>query len=164
MVVDFSKIRADEPPLLILCDVDGTRIQPLSYAFNVEAALNFNELSTVKFDYPAWVDGVRTPHYEKLAGFQIVEWPDVGYFTLVQPETIGDGIKEIKTCEAQSSEFDFTRKNISFENMKYNFWNTPAPDNSAASSILTHCIVGSTPSVRRHSCQQSRFTSPLTIW
>jgi hypothetical protein len=136
MVVDFSKIRANEPPLLILCDVDGTRIQPLTYAFNAEAALNFNELSTVKFDYPAWADGARTPRYEKLVGFQIIEWPDVGYFTLVQPETVGDGIKEIKTCEAQSIEYEFTRKNISFENRTYNFWNPAAPDNTVIGRIL----------------------------
>ena len=136
MVVDFSKIRADEPPLLILCDVDGTRIQPLNYAYNVEAELNYNELSTIKFDYPAWVDGVPTPNYEKLAGFQIIEWPEVGYFTLIQPETKGDGIQEIKTCEAQSVEYEFSRKTISFENRTYNFWNPLSPDNTVIGRIL----------------------------
>lgn len=150
MVVDFSKIRANEPPLLILCDVDGTRIQPLTYAFNVEAALNFNELSTVKFDYPAWADGARTPHYEKLVGFQIIEWPDVGYFTLVQPETVGDGIKEIKTCEAQSIEYEFTRKNISFENRTYNFWNPAAPDNTVIGRILERMPGWAVGSIDKH--------------
>lgn len=136
MVIDFSKIRADEPPMWILCDVDGTRIQPLNYAFNAEAELNYNELSVIKFDYPAWVGGACAPNYQKIAGFQLIEWPDVGYFTLSNPETVGDGIKEIKTCEAQSIEYEFSRKNITFENRTYNFWNPASPDNTVIGRIL----------------------------
>ena len=47
MVVDFAKVNVKEQPLLILQNMDDTPIGVLKYAFNVEADLFYNEVSTL---------------------------------------------------------------------------------------------------------------------
>ena len=57
MVVDFAKVNVKEQPLLILQNMDDTPIGVLKYAFNVEADLCYNEVSTLSFELPGYVDG-----------------------------------------------------------------------------------------------------------
>lgn len=54
MVIDFAKINVKEQPVLILQNLDDTPIGVLKYAFNVEADLCYNEISTLTFDLPAY--------------------------------------------------------------------------------------------------------------
>lgn len=96
MVVDFAKVNVKEQPLLILQNMDDTPIGVLGYAFNVEADLCYNEISTLSFDLPGYVDGKATPNYEKVVGMRIIDLKDYGRFLLVDPKTNSDGVREVK--------------------------------------------------------------------
>lgn len=110
MVVDFSKINLKERPMLVLKTQSDEVIQTLGYAFNVEADLMYNEVSTLTFDLPAYTNGVKTPNYDEVKGTRIIDFVGVGLFILVDPTTENDGVSEIKHCKAYSLEYEFTKK------------------------------------------------------
>ena len=136
MVVDFSAIQYDEPPLLVLKNLDGTPIQSLGYAFGLHAHLCYNEMSEISFSLPAYVDGQKTPRYDDVVGLRIIDWIGVGQFILIEPERDGDGVKEIKSCKAYSLEYEFNHKKIFLPDGTYNFWNPASPDNTVLSMIV----------------------------
>ena len=63
MVVVFTKVSVQEQPLLILQNLDDTPIGVLKAAFNVEADLCYNEISTLTFDLPDFTSGKKTANY-----------------------------------------------------------------------------------------------------
>lgn len=122
MIVDFSKIDYKEPPVLVLKTLDGTAIQTLGFAMNVEPELSYNELSSLSFDIPAYADEMAVPHYDDVVGMRIVDLVGVGQFLLIDPSEDGDGIKRIKSCKAYSLEYEFAKKDIYLEAGTYNFY------------------------------------------
>ena len=86
MVVDFAKVNVKEAPLLILQNMDDTPIGVLKYAFNVEADLCFNEISTLTFELPGYVDGEVTPYYDRTVGMRIIDLKNYGRFLMVDPK------------------------------------------------------------------------------
>lgn len=59
LVIDFSTIGVvKEQPTLILCNADGKAIQTLGYTKELRANICYNEMSTITFDIPAYVDGI----------------------------------------------------------------------------------------------------------
>ena len=136
MVVDFSALDFKERPMLVLKNLDGTYIQPLTYAFDVKAKLMYNEVSELTFELPAYVDGEKTPHYDDVVGMRIVDWMGVGQFILVNPSRKNDGVSEIKSCTAYSLEYEMTYKKIFLEEGTYNFWNPIAQGDTILGRIL----------------------------
>lgn len=136
MVVDFSKLNLKERQTLILKNQDGTYIQPLVFAHNLEAKLYYNEVSEITFDVPALVDGKKTPHYDDVVGMRLIDWIGVGQFILVNPKTKHDGVSEIKSCTAYSLEYELTYKNIYIQNGTYKFWDPVSPKNTVLGMIL----------------------------
>ena len=129
MRIDFSQLDTRNRPILLLKNLDGTVLQTLGYAFNVEVDLSFNEVSTLSFTLPATVDGSPTPHYDEAVGMRIVELVSVGQFYLLDPTEESDGPRKVKTCKAYSLEYEFTKKNIYLEEGTYNFFDGLNPDN-----------------------------------
>ncbi len=72
MIVKFSQFDCGEKPTLVLKNLDGTAIQTLGYAFNIEADLSYNEVSTLKFELPSTVDGMDVPGYNDVVGMRIM--------------------------------------------------------------------------------------------
>lgn len=138
MVVNFGAADNRDHPTLILRNLDGTAIQTLGYAFNVEAELYYNETSSISFDLPAYADGQPVPHYNDVVGMRIVDLRDWGQFILVNPEVRNDGIRETKRCKAYSLEYEFTFKKIFIEEGTYNFYNTVAPAETIIGIILEY--------------------------
>lgn len=110
MVVDFSKINLKERPMLVLKTQSDEVIQTLGYAFNVEADLMYNEVSTLTFDLPAYVNGAKTPNYDEVKGTRIIDFVGIGLFILVDPTIENNGVSEIKHCKAYSLEYEFSKK------------------------------------------------------
>lgn len=138
MVINFSSIGIiKEQPTLVLCNADGTAIQTLGYAFNLKANICYNEMSTITFDIPAYVDGNKTPHYDDIIGMRIITMMDWGRFILMNPTTKNDGVKEIKSCKAYSLEYELIYKKVYFEESTYNFWNPLSPDNTVLGIMLS---------------------------
>lgn len=138
MVVNFGAVDIRDHPTLILRNLDGTAIQTLGYAFNLEAELFYNETSSISFDLPAYDNGVKTPHYDDVVGMRIVDVAGWGQFILVNPETANDGIREIKHCKAYSLEYELTFKKIFIEEGTYNFWNPVAQSETVLGIILEY--------------------------
>lgn len=140
MIVDFEKLNLTEKPMLILRTPDKTAIQTLGYAFNVSAELSYNEVSTLTFDLPLQVNGVKTPHYDDVVGMKIIDLKDCGQFILVDPEESSNGISTIKSCKAYSLEYEFTKKNIYLEEGTYNFWDPFNKENTILGRIAEKMI------------------------
>lgn len=122
MRVKFSNLDFNERPVLVLKNLDGTAIQVLGYAFNIEFDPAYNEVSELTFDIPAEVDGMPVPGYENVVGMRIVDMVGIGQFLLVDPEEVSDGIRTVKSCKAYSLEYEFAKKDIYLEAGTYNFF------------------------------------------
>ena len=121
----------------MLKNLDGTYIQPLTYAFDISAELHYNETSQLEFSIPAYANGEETPHYKDIVGMRIVDWLGVGQFILVNPSTENDGVKEIKKCKAYSLEYELTYKSTYIPEGTYEFWNPVAPESTIIGMILS---------------------------
>ncbi len=119
MVIDFLNLDQKEQPVLVLRNLDGTAIQTLGYAFNIEGEFCYNEISTLTFDIPAYANGMSTPHYNDIIGTRIVDLVGWGQFILVDPEIKKDGITEIKHCKAYSLEYELTYKQMTLPEYGY---------------------------------------------
>lgn len=137
MIVSFNSVNWAEQPVLVLKNLDGTFIQPLTNAFNVEAKLYYNETSELSFDLPAFANGVATPHYEDVVGMRLVDWIGVGQFILVNPSVENNGYSEIKACKAYSLEYELTYKSTYIKEGTYEFWNPMAPAGTVLGMILS---------------------------
>lgn len=137
MVVDFSKVDVREKPILILKNATDTPIGVLGAASAVAADIKYNEVSTLEFNFPAYVDGEKTEKYDSVVGMKIVDLQNIGQFVLMNPKEIGDGIKQYKACKGYSLEYEFTFKKITLQNGTYEFWNPSAPDSSVLGMILS---------------------------
>jgi len=115
LLIDFNRVNADDTPVLILRNLDGTPIQTLGTAFNIKLSLRYNETSTLTFDVPAFANGEPTPHYDDIVGMRIVDVNGWGQFILVNPSAANNGEREIKSCEAYSLEYELTYKKLSLE-------------------------------------------------
>lgn len=138
MVIDFSTLNIKERPMLVLRNLDGTPIQVLGYAYNVEAEIFYNEMSSLKFDLPELVDGVKTPGYDDVIGTRIVDLIGYGQFILIDPKVDKDGVCEIKSCKAYSLEYELTYKKLSLEEGTYNFWNPFSREGTIIDIILSY--------------------------
>ena len=136
MLIDFSKLDMREAPVLLLSQADGTPVQPLGCAMNIQTEFHCNEVSVITFDLPKQTQDGPTPGYDKVVGMQYVQWPGIGLFILMEPKTTNEGIVEMKSCTLYSSEYEFTYKTITLENSAYNFWNPAAPDDTLIGRIL----------------------------
>ena len=138
MVIDFSKVNLRDRPTLVLRNASGEALQTLGYAYNIEIEILYNEVSTLTFDIPAYVNGVKTPRYDDIVGMTVVDLVGWGQFVLVEPTVVSDGINETKSCKAYSLEYELTYKQITVEYGTYNFWNPMTPESSILGIILTY--------------------------
>lgn len=136
MIVSFKSVDWAERPTLVLKNLDGTFIQPLTNAFNIKAKLHYNETSELTFALPAFASGEATPHYDDVVGMRLVDWIGVGQFILVNPSVQNDGVSEIKDCKAYSLEYELTYKSTYIKEGTYEFWNPMAPDDTVLGMIL----------------------------
>lgn len=149
MIVDIANLNLHDRPVLILKNLDEKPVTNLGNAFNIRMDIAYNEVSSITFDIPAYVNGVYTPEYDLIVGTRLVDFVGVGMFILVDPETIGNGVSEIKSCKAYSREYEMTYKKMSLPEGTYNFYNTVAPANTILGIIheyLPYWSIGSVDS------------------
>lgn len=138
MVVDFSHSWYPEKPVLVLEDIDETPLQTLGYAYGVTGHFCFNEISTLEFDLPAYVEGVKTPHYDDVIGLRVINLMGWGRFILMKPKTSKDGVKEIKHCTAYSLEYEWADKKMGLTEDVYVFWSPLKPESSILGVMLSY--------------------------
>lgn len=138
MIVDIANLNLHDRPVLILKNLDEKPVTNLGNAFNIRMDIAYNEVSSITFDIPAYVNGIPTPDYEKVVGARLVDFSGVGVFILVDPETVGNGVSEIKSCKAYSREYEMTYKKMSLPEGTYNFYNTVSPTNTILGIITEY--------------------------
>lgn len=140
MVIDIASLDLKERPALVLENLDETPIAMLGNAFNIEAHIAYNDMSSITFDLPAYANGYPTFGYDDVIGTRLIRISGWGVFILVNPETSGDGIKEIKSCKAYSREYEMTYKKMSLEENTYNLWNPVMPDSTILGIIVNEYL------------------------
>ena len=137
MVIDFSKINMRKRPNFILRNLDNTKIGALGHILNPSGVINYNEISEISFEYPAYDNGEKLDEYDLLTSMRIVDVEGYGQFILQKPIENDDTVKKIKSCKAYSLEYELSGMKITLEEGTYNFWNPLAPDSTVMGIILS---------------------------
>ena len=142
MNVNFTQIDY-ERPILILMAAGDAPIGVLGCAMNISPDINYNEISTLEFELPAYANGDAVPHYDRVVGMRTLELKGVGRFKLLDPEEIGDGVTKMKRCKAYSLEYEFAFKKITIPKGTYKFFNAPTTpgDNPTQEDTLIGMIM-----------------------
>jgi len=136
LVVEFSKLNLSERPLLTVTNASGVTLGVIACPTDLTFGLKYNETSTMNFTVPYMIDGEVVPIYEKLASRQVISFPGIGQFIIVNPSEVDDGIQRYMNCEAYSLEYEFTYKKITIQNGTYKFWDETSPDETVLGMIM----------------------------
>ena len=102
-------------PRIFLCEADKTKICQLETT-NTSGAFKFNAYSELSFEVSRLYNDLITgenhvhPYYDKIEALRLILLEGFGYFEIQTPALSSDGIKEIKTITAYSSEYTLTQK------------------------------------------------------
>lgn len=140
MVVDFKQIDIMDKPILVLKNQDFTPVTPLAYAYNIKGNFCYNEVSTLEFDLPEYVNGEAVPGYNDLLGTRIVDLVGWGQFILMDPKETRELLVGIKHCKAYSLEYELTYKKISLPDDVYKFWDGLNSSDTVLSIILEYLM------------------------
>ena len=121
---------------MILETLSDQVIQTLGYATDITPQLAYNEVSTLEFSVPKEVDGVLVPNYDKLVGWNLITWKDLGRFILMDPSIEYSDGYEMKHCQAYSLEFEWVFKQFYLEEGVYNFWSPVSPEGTILGTIM----------------------------
>lgn len=137
MVIDFSKINMRERPKFILRNLDGKAIGFLGHILNPKATINYNEISEISFEYPAYDNGEKLDEYDLLNSMRVVDVEGYGQFILQKPIEDDNTVSKKKSCKAYSLEYELSGKEVTVEEGTYNFWNPLAKESSIMGIILS---------------------------
>ena len=102
-------------PNIFLCEANKEKICQLETT-NTSGAFKFNAYSELSFDVSRLYNDLITgenrinPYYDKIEALRLILLEGFGYFEIQTPALSSDGIKEIKTITAYSSEYTLTQK------------------------------------------------------
>lgn len=137
MVIDFSKIDMRKRPNFILRNLDNTKIGVLGHILNPSGVINYNEISEISFEYPAYDNDEKLDEYDLLTSMRIIDVEGYGQFILQKPIESDDIVKKVKSCKAYSLEYELSGKKITLEEGTYNFWNPLSPESTIIGIILS---------------------------
>ena len=102
-------------PRIFLCETNKEKICQLDTS-STQGSFKFNGLSELSFEVARVYNDLLTgetkvhPYYDKVEALRLVYVEGFGYFELQAPELVGDGIKEIKSCNTYSLEYILSQK------------------------------------------------------
>lgn len=102
-------------PAIYLCQTNKDRIGELT-AYNRKGTFKWNAYSEISFDIDRNYCDINTgetivnPYYDRVEALRLVEVEGFGFFQLQDPEIDSDGIKETKSINANSSEYDLSQR------------------------------------------------------
>jgi len=134
--IQFENINYKNRPVLLLKSAGGGALGILGNAVNPSFDIKYNELSTIEFDLPAYVNGEATPFYEDTVGMRVIDIDEIGQFILTNPKETGEGATLKKSLTGYSLEYEFTYKKISLEEGTYRFYDASGQTESVMSIIM----------------------------
>lgn len=141
MYLNYSKIKNDgfgkpEMSVLRLQTKYGRNIGVLSNVSNLKITVKYSEPSEISFDIAAFNDDIPTPFYDNVVGHKVVYTEQYGIYLLMNPETDGDGVEEVKHVKGYSIEKELEDKSFFLEEGTFNFWNPASPTDTIMGRIL----------------------------
>ena len=102
-------------PTIYLCQTGKERIGELTVS-NFKGTFKWNAYSEISFDIDRNYCDINmgniniNPYYDLVEALRLVEVEGFGFFQLQDPEVNSDGIKETKSIQANSSEYDLSQR------------------------------------------------------
>lgn len=102
-------------PNIYLCQTNKERIGELT-VYNSKGTFKWNAYSEISFDIDRnycdinMGDTIVNPYYDLVEALRLVELEGFGFFQLQDPEIDSDGIKETKSINAHSLEYDLSQR------------------------------------------------------
>lgn len=102
-------------PSIYLCQTNKERIGELTVN-NFKGTFKWNAYSKISFDIDRKYcdinmgETIINPYYDLVEALRLVEVEGFGFFQLQDPEVDSDGIKETKSMDANSSEYDLSQR------------------------------------------------------
>ena len=102
-------------PSVYLCQTNKERIGELT-VYNFKGTFKWNAYSEISFDIDRdccdinMGDIIVNPYYDFVEALRLIEVEGFGFFQLQDPEINSDGIKETKSINAKSSEYDLSQR------------------------------------------------------
>ena len=102
-------------PSIYLCQTNKDRIGELT-AYNRKGTFKWNAYSEISFDIDRNYCDINTgetiinPYYDRVEALRLVEVEGFGFFQLQDPDIDSDGIKETKSINANSLEYDLSQR------------------------------------------------------
>lgn len=121
---------------MILQTLHGKIIGVIGDYFNLSIDLKFNDVSEISFSVPAYDNGVKSPFYDELQAFRMVEIDPYGIYVLTEPNTSGDGIKEVKDITAMSLEWLLSSRRVILQQGTYKLYSAADIGSDNPSTIL----------------------------
>lgn len=90
--------------------------------FGLSVQAKFSDVSEISFTVPAYDNGEPTPFYDDIQAFRIVQVDPYGLYVLEEPNTSGDGTKEVKEVSASSLEILLANKRMVLEEGTYQLY------------------------------------------
>lgn len=131
MHLTYDKLARDlygrpEIPVMTLQTMARRTLGTISNATPPKLSIKFSEPSEISFDVAAYSDGVPTPLYKDITGHKVLHTEECGIYMLMEPETDGDGVEEVKHVKGYSIEKELEHKSFFLAEGVYNFY-TPEP-------------------------------------
>ena len=125
-----------EVPVLMLMKPHGAIIGALGNFYGLEAELKFNELSSIKFNYPRRSHGEKTKFYEQLVGDKLIQIDPYGIFIIDEVNEVLDERGKVKEVTCVSREHELSNRRFFLAEGTYNLWNPADRDNTVLGMLL----------------------------
>lgn len=106
----------------MLQTLGGESIGILSNVSNLKLTVKFSEPSEISFDLykPATEEDDL---YNSVTGYKMIYTKQYGIYVIINPDTVSDGISEVKKVKGYSIENVLDSKRFYMEDGTFNFWN-----------------------------------------
>ena len=121
---------------MVLQTLHGEIIGVIGNYFNLDVQIKFADVSQISFEVPAYDNGVKTEFYNDIQAYRIVQIDPYGLYVLEEPNTSGDGIREVKEVSASSIEILLSNKRIVLEEGTYPLYSAADLASSTPSTIM----------------------------
>ncbi|MDD3041259.1 hypothetical protein, partial [Bacteroides sp.] len=138
MLQNFNVFGEYEIPNVSVCYPNRKKIGDLGRITDLSLDLKFNTYSEITIKVPYMVDGVITPHYDKLVQKNKIHIDGYGYFIIQDISEDNDGVNRIKTIPAYSEEYSFNYRSINFLEGTYKFYDTSPSVTTIMSTIMEY--------------------------
>ena len=127
-----------EIPTFILCNPNRDQLYAMGGISERRYSPRFNAMDELSFRADQYVNDTLMPYYDAIQSRRVVYVKELGYFTIVNVSTHGDGIQEYKEVSCRSSEVEFANRRVSLFEGTFKFYDFIQPEGTLLQTILDY--------------------------